>query len=421
MKKEKIKSTSVSLTSRLGNWLPWDRGLLNKWLKDTIHQAEKMNAEFHPVIVEFQEMIETDPVMYMYFTLMFEQQPTFAPPPGSGDVKIKDYQQMLVVINHVLSTAPEFNTTGMVGFPINAILDFPMITPAGLAAFADAKVNAMFKKVLAVWTEFLDSSDSLYVLNTTENGWMSEAAMKALNMDEFQFDPEKPFWGFKSWNDFFIRQFKDGERPVSNPDDDKVIVSACEAAPFSISANVQKTDTFWIKGQPYSLEHMLNGHNVDYFVGGTVYQAYLSAENYHRWHSPVSGTITETYLLEGTYYAEAASEGFDAAGPNNSQGYIAHVAARGLIFIESDDPAIGTICVMPVGMAEVSSCVITVKPKQKIKKGDQIGYFQFGGSTHCVVFKAGAISEFALQAIPQGELGVNSGNVPVNSKIAVAN
>ncbi len=42
---------------------------------------------------------------------------------------------MLVVINHVLTTAPTFNTTDMVGFPINAILDFPMITPAGLSAF----------------------------------------------------------------------------------------------------------------------------------------------------------------------------------------------------------------------------------------------------------------------------------------------
>ena len=53
---------------------------------------------------------------------------------------------MLAVMNHVLTTAPTYDATGMVGFPINAILDFPMITPAGLAAFADPKVNAMFRK-----------------------------------------------------------------------------------------------------------------------------------------------------------------------------------------------------------------------------------------------------------------------------------
>ena len=83
---------------------------------------------------------------------MFKEQPRFASPPGSGDVKIQNYQQMLVVINHVLTTAPEYNDTGMVGFPINAILDFPMITSAGLAAFRLQSLNDMLRKVLAVWT-----------------------------------------------------------------------------------------------------------------------------------------------------------------------------------------------------------------------------------------------------------------------------
>ncbi len=407
-------------TSRVGNWLPWNQQVLSQWLDKTIQEAESAAKPFHPVIEEFQEFIETDPIMYMYFTEMFEQQPAFPPPPGSGDVKIKNYQQMLVIINHVLTTAPEFNTTGMVGFPINAILDFPMITPAGLAAFADQRVNEMFKKVLAVWTEFLDSSDSLYVLNTSPTGWMNPVAIEKLHMEEFVHDIDAPHWGFTSWNDFFIRQFKPGYRPVAAPDDPKVIVSACEAAPFALSTNVKKMDTFWMKGQPYSLEHMLAGHHVDYYEGGIVYQAYLSAENYHRWHSPIDGTIKEFHLLPGTYYSEAAAEGFDPAGPNNSQGYIAHTAARALIFIESDDPTMGMVCVMPVGMAEVSSCVVTVEVGQCVKKGEQIGYFQFGGSTHCLLFKEGAIADFDLQAIPQGALGSESTIVPVNSAIATA-
>lgn len=151
-----------------------------------------------------------------------------------------------------------------------------------------------------------------------------------------------------------------------------------------------------------------------------MYQAYLSAEKYHRWHSPVSGTIRAIHHVEGTYYAEAASEGFDAVGPNNSQGYLAHVATRVLIFIEADNPTIGLMCVVPIGMAEVSSCVVTVKEGQKVIKGDQVGYFQFGGSTHCLVFRPGVIAEFALQAIPQGENGANSANVKVNSLLAIA-
>ena len=415
------RKSNITQTSRLGDWLPWDVSVLNRWLEANIAAAEKSAKKTHPVIAEFREMIESDPVMYMYFTQMFQQQPRFPPPPGSGDFKLKDYQQMLVVLNHILTTAPEYNETELVGFPINAILDFPMITPAGLAAFVEPRVNAMLKKVLSAWAVFLDSPDSLYVLNTSSIGWMSSAARKAINIDEFVYDQKKPHWGFKSWNDFFIRRFKPGMRPVSEPGNDKVIVSACESAPFSISNNVSSRDTFWIKGQPYSLEHMLQGRHVDYFVGGTVYQAFLSARNYHRWHSPINGVVRETHLIEGTYYAEAASEGFDPAGPNNSQGYIAHTAARALIFIESDDPAIGTVCVMPVGMAEVSSNIVTVEQGQRVCKGDQIGYFQFGGSTHCLVFKKGAIAEFAMQAIPQGTFGMKSGVIPVNSKIALAN
>ena len=128
--------------------------------------------------------------------------------------------------------------------------------------------------------------------------------------------------------------------------------------------------------------------------------------------------------VPGTYYAEAPSVGFDEAGPNNSQGYIAHVATRALIFIEADHRDIGLVCLIPIGMAEVSSCVLErdngepLKVGQHVKKGEQVGYFQFGGSTHCLVFGRGVIASFAAQAIPWGPFGAESANVPVNSFLA---
>jgi len=82
----------------------------------------------------------------------------------------------------------------------------------------------------------------------------------------------------------------------------------------------------------------------------------------------------------GACYAEAGSEAFDPLGPNNSQGYIAHVNTRALIFIEADEPAIGLLCFVAVGKAEVSSCVVGVKEGQHVDKGEEIGFFQFGGS-----------------------------------------
>ena len=138
-------------------------------------------------------------------------------------------------------------------------------------------------------------------------------------MEQYEHDPQDEHWGFASWNDFFTRRFKDGERPVASPDDDKVIVSACESTPYGISTDVKRQDRFWIKSQPYSLQDMLaNDDSVDQFVGGTVYQAFLSATNYHRWHSPVAGTIVRAFVQEGTYYSEADSEGTDAVEPMNS-------------------------------------------------------------------------------------------------------
>jgi phosphatidylserine decarboxylase len=242
-------------------------------------------------------------------------------------------------------------------------------------------------------------------------------------MEQYEHEPQDEHWGFASWNDFFTRRFKDGERPVASPDDDKVIVSACESTPNGISTDVKRQDRFWIKSQPYSLEDMLaNDDSVDQFVGGTVYQAFLSATNYHRWHSPVAGTIVRTFVQEGTYYSEADSEGADAVEPRNSQSYLAHVATRAVILIEADDPVIGLTAFVPVGMSEVSSCTIDSKvtPGYHVGKGEELGYFQYGGSTHCLVFRPGAIAEFALAAIPQPH-DPNAPLVNVRSKLATAN
>ena len=75
--------TSISLTSRLGSWLPDNPDKLNDWLKNIINEAETKDGPLHPVVAEFKHMIESDPVLTMYFTQMFQQQPTSPPPPGS--------------------------------------------------------------------------------------------------------------------------------------------------------------------------------------------------------------------------------------------------------------------------------------------------------------------------------------------------
>ena len=75
----------------------------------------------------------------MFFHQMFWQQKQL--PEISEGVTIWSWQKMILIIDSIMDTAPEFNKTGLVGFPINVILNWPMATPAGYAAFLNDKVK----------------------------------------------------------------------------------------------------------------------------------------------------------------------------------------------------------------------------------------------------------------------------------------
>ena len=374
-----------------------------------------------PVINDFKLLIEENSELYMLFNEMFEQANQAAAKPGYPATanQIKDYHQMLFFLNRELTEAPEFNLTEMVGTPINDALIGVMGTPAGAVAFLNPKVNQQLKKILCEWAVFLSSSDSRYVLTDDPmTGWFGVNALKAMPgfEEDFQCDPKAPHYGFKSWDDFFTRQLRKGARPVADPEDDAVIANACESAPYNLVTNVQLKDRFWIKEQPYSLVHMLDKDPcVKQFVGGTIYQAFLSALSYHRWHTPVSGKIVKTKIIDGSYYAANPTLGFDPVGPNGSQGYLTAVAARALVLIEADNSDIGLIGLLFVGMAEVSSNEITVYEGQRVTKGDQLGMFHFGGSTYCMIFRPGVKLDFDLRGQTPG---LESTNIPVRSKLA---
>ncbi|MFI4890380.1 MAG: phosphatidylserine decarboxylase family protein [Steroidobacterales bacterium] len=406
---------------RVGEWLPSDQAFLEKWLAGIIQKTHSEQKPLHPVIAEFRDLIEADPQIFMLFHQMFEEVPRRPPynKDPAGKPQVRDYRHMLQLLNTIMTHAPEFNRSGLVGCPINTIFDWPMGTAAGFTAFLNDAVNTQLKKILNEWARFLNSSASTYVLSQDPHrGWFGADARTAMPDFESQYrcDPGQAHHGFRSWDDFFTREFRPGVRPVALPGDDAVVVNACESAPYKIARQVRLHDRFWLKSQPYSIVHMLaNDSLAPLFVGGTIYQAYLSPLSYHRWHSPVSGTVIKAYVKDGTYYSEAPSMGFDPAGPNDSQGYITAVATRALLFIEADNRDIGLMCVLAVGMCEVSTCQITAYEGQHVRKGDQIGMFHFGGSTHCLIFRPGVDLEFDLH---DQKPGLESKNILVNSRIA---
>ncbi|WP_294505224.1 phosphatidylserine decarboxylase family protein [uncultured Victivallis sp.] len=409
----------IDKTFAAGKWMPRDRETLVAWMKKIMARAEKDTGPLLPVVENLKNFIENDAKAYMFFNQMFDEVPANKSKALPDLPQVRDYQHMLRLFNVILTHAPSFDETGFVGFPFNAILNWSMATSGGWAGFIDDKVNVHIKAILDAWGTFLRSPESTYVLNDDpKNGWFGEDAKKMLPnfADEFVCDPSKPHYGFRSWDDFFVREFREGIRPVAEPDNDAVVVNACESAPFAIARNVQLLDRFWIKAQPYALRFMLNDDPwARRFVGGTVYQAFLSALTYHRWHAPVSGRVVKTCVIPGTYYSETRSVGYDPLAPNDSQGYISEIATRAVIYIEADNPDIGLMCFVAIGMAEVSTCEITVYEGQHIKKGQETGMFHFGGSTHCLIFGPHVDIEFDLNGQTPG---LESSNININARIA---
>lgn len=154
------------------------------------------------------------------------------------------------------------------------------------------------------------------------------------------------------------------------------------------------------------------------FVGGMVFQTYLSPSDYHRWHSPVKGTVTKIVQVPGTYYSVYPDITDDPAPNELSVGLLPQVATRVLIYIEADDKKIGLVCFIGIGMFEVSTCQVVVQEGDILDNGTELGMFHFGGSSHCLIFQKDAKLKFNWD-VPYIETEPkNRHRVMVNRRIA---
>lgn len=398
---------------------------------DTIMNSSKTNEEtmentdLHPVIAAFKIMIEEDSYIYMLFHKMFEEIPNYPPytTDPSGKSQIRDYNALLLALNAIIHRAPTFNKANAIGamveMPIAYLLEWPMGTPSGNTLFHHPTVNVHLRALLNTWAHFLSSPASTHTLTSTSpTGWFSADALAAQPnfTTDFVCDPSAPHHGFTSWEAFFTRRYRPGVRPIASPYDDAVIANPCEAAPLRLAHDVKGRDTFWLKAQPHSLQHMLAGDALAaQFVGGSIYQANLGSLNYHRWHSPVAGTVVKAYVIPGAYYAESREEGFDAEGPIASSAYITHVNTRAVVFVRARDERIGIVGFLAVGVQEFGSCEVGVREGQGVVKGEEMGMFHFGGSSVCLLLGRGVDVEWDLY----GERpGLEAENLRVGDAIA---
>lgn len=420
-----VEARYQGLYGRAAGFLPRDRAAVDAYLhelKEAVVEArakagaKSLEAAYSPAVAALGELIYTNGVVRMYVTQMIEEQPT-------AHQTVTGIPDLLDSLNHIVTTAPPYNPdpARLNAFPMSSLFTYMMMTPAGEAIFRDPQFNNALRAVLGEWCGFLDSRESQYVLTEEWNGWLSRSAYYYNKLYEFVIpDPSAPHWGFESYNAYFHRQIRPECRPIADPGDPRVVVSANDGTVYNIVENVQPLAKFWIKAQPYSLVNMLDHEMVERFVGGTVFQSFLSGADYHRWRAPIAGEVVRTKKVPGLMFSDAESAGFDPTAATYSQGYGASVNTRGLVFIQSPIETIGTVCVMPIGITEISSVNIRVKEHQHVDKGEELGFFSYGGSGMCLIFQPGAIDRFTVPNRVSSSNPDDGPPIRVNAQIALA-
>ncbi len=271
-------------------------------------------------------------------------------------------------------------------------------------ALALTPFSAWLVKYALALGEFLDTPDS----------WSPESeltfyASPYYNLHEYA----KPHGGWRTFNQFFARHFKPGYRPVAAISDQQVITMPADST-FGGQWEIRMDSTVTVKNLNWKISELLEGSPYkNRFENGLFMHSYLSPTDYHRLHAPVAGKVLEARVIQGQVYQEveamevANSDGkhrlkaqriygsMDVAGYQFAQ-------TRGLIVL---DTPIGLVAVLPIGMSQVASVIITAEVGITLRKGEELAYFQFGGSDVIVLFENSANVSFNAQPTVHYKMG----------------
>jgi phosphatidylserine decarboxylase len=179
---------------------------------------------------------------------------------------------------------------------------------------------------------------------------------------------------FDSFNDFFTRKLKSDARPV---DTNATIVVSPADGKLLVYADISNTD-FIIKGYRFDVLSFLNNAGVaqNYFEG-TLVIIRLAPPDYHRFHFPVGGSVSPITTIDGDYYS---------VNPLALRKMTEIFCLNKREFTIVTNPLFGDVVMAEVGATMVGSIVQTYTGNF-IKKGEEKGYFKFGGSTVVLLFE----------------------------------
>ncbi len=253
------------------------------------------------------------------------------------------------------------------------------------------------------WGRFLDSTESFndVVLDSFRKEspeYRVEDSMipEVLNPEKLR--PNDPSARWFSFNQFFARELNPGLRPITYPFDDTVLTVPADCTykkAYEIDDTGKIEPPIVIKGtHTYATVQQLLDKSMyaDAFNGGHFIHLFLGPYSYHRFHTPVAGTVMECYPLTGQVYLQVSLSGGQFEAADSSDDGYEFVQARGIITIDTTGSPygdVGVVAVIPVGMCQVSGVNMTHETGRGCLKGDEFGYFTFGGSDIIILTQKG--------------------------------
>ncbi len=184
---------------------------------------------------------------------------------------------------------------------------------------------------------------------------------------------------FKTFNDFFIRKLKPSARPVNR--DTNVVVSPGDGKILAYQ-NIEN-QSFIVKGYKFDIHSFLHNDSLAaLYSDGSMVLLRLCPTDYHRYHFPLDGTVSPDVKINGSLFSVSpiALRAIPEVFLLNKREYIILANRR-----------FGDVIMSEIGATMVGSIVQTYKGN-KVTKGEEKGYFKFGGSSIILFFKKGIIS-----------------------------
>jgi len=190
----------------------------------------------------------------------------------------------------------------------------------------------------------------------------------------------RPVTEFGTFNEFFFRELKLGARVVAEPDNNAVAVSPADARSV-VFGSLSEATRIWIKGSEFSIGKLLGPQFADIaeqFVDGSLLISRLAPQDYHRFHIAVTGRIARRAEIDGALYT---------VNPTAINRHINVFVENKRVVNEVHTADFGTVMVIAVGATIVGSINFTVPVGGEVRKGQELGYFAFGGSTCLTLFQ----------------------------------